>query len=97
MLNHFDLEEEGGYLAEIIAEAPHAFKQVKNLEVQHEQFIIDLNSIISNLKQIERYNPEKIQDCRSKLVILIRLLLEHERTENELVQSVYCTDIGDAS
>ena len=94
MLNHFDLEEEGGYLAEIIAEAPQSFKAVKNLEAQHEQFICDLSRIILVLKQMESFSPEKLQECKENLSLLISSLREHEKTENTLVQSAYSTDIG---
>jgi len=94
MLNHFDLEEDGGYLAEIIAEAPHTFKEVKNLEAEHEQFICDLSGIILVLKQMESFSPKKLKDCKEKLSILISSLREHEKTENALVQSTYSTDIG---
>jgi hemerythrin-like domain-containing protein len=94
MLNHFDLEEDGGYLAEIIIEAPHTIKDVKNLEAEHEQFICDLSSVILVLKQMERYDPNELQDCRGKLTLLIKSLREHEKTENTLVQNAYCTDIG---
>jgi len=94
MLNHFDLEEEGGYLAEIIAEAPHTYNDVKNLEAQHEQFTCDLSGIILALKQMENYNAEKLKECRENLAKLISALREHEKTENTLVQTAYSTDIG---
>ena len=91
---HFELEEEGGFMSEIIRETPEAINKVKELEAEHRQFEKDLDGIIALLKEMQLMDHTRIQELKSKIRRLCVVLRRHEAAENELMQACFWMDIG---
>lgn len=94
LLKHFDLEEEGGFMNEILAEAPESAGKVAKLEQEHQQIVSDLDGVLSSLKELELRNDEKLQDVRRRVSQLISAIRNHEAAENDLIQVAYCQEYG---
>lgn len=91
---HFDLEEDGGYNADLIRLAPHLAPQIGNLEEDHRKIISDLNHILDVLKSVvdgESPTLARVQERVEGLVIFIR---EHESKEHAIIQEAYYQDYG---
>lgn len=94
LLKHFDLEEEGGFMNEILSEAPQAMTQVKKLEAEHEQILARLDGILADLKALEVRDVSKLEDIRNRVIQLISTIRGHEEAENNLIQTVYYQEYG---
>lgn len=89
LLKHFDLEEEGGFMSEILQQAPEAANQVKKLEAEHGEILSRLDGILADLKGMEVKEPSRLEDIRHRVLQWIALMHAHEETENKLIQKVY--------
>ncbi len=91
---HFDLEEEGGFMKEILTEKPEAMSKVKKLEAEHNQILSDLDGILKDLKMMDVRDFSKIEDIRNRVTQLVSTIHAHESAEQELMQAVYCQEYG---
>jgi len=94
LLKHFDLEEVGGFMEDIVKIAPHSANEVERLEREHEKFLSDLRQILNDVKRAA--NPESpsfVAACRH-LEELFSLIDDHEARERELLQVSYLQDLG---
>ena len=89
VLKHIDLEEEGGFMHEILEEAPEVFNAVKNLEDEHEDIIKRMDEILQTLRHMEFKDDDKISAVRDKVLRLIKIIHDHEDEESELIQKAY--------
>ncbi len=90
---HFAHEEEGGYFAQVIAQAPRFTDRVDALLQQHSQFI----QILDRMRQYSRHgsnSKEWWDNITNKFDDFVCQFLEHERGEVRLVQEAFCRDIG---
>lgn len=94
LLKHFDLEEEGGFIDDVLAEKPEATILVKKLEVEHVQIIAILDRLLDELKLMELHNIARLNNIREDVVELISTIRAHEAAENELIQDVYYQEYG---
>ncbi|MFQ5823029.1 MAG: hemerythrin domain-containing protein [bacterium] len=94
LLKHFDLEEEGGFMNEILSEAPEAMNQVKKLEAEHGQIVSDLDRILSDLKEMQEKDISKLDGIRNCVIQLISTIRAHETAEDNLIQTVYYQEYG---
>lgn len=93
-LKHFDFEELGGFMKEVLNDAPETKGLVKKLEQQHEVIIKELDGILNDLKSLEQKDKEKFDAFRSDIKHLIIKLKAHEKAENDLIQKVYSQEYG---
>ncbi len=91
---HFDLEEEGGYMQDVMHLAPQFAFRLENLQEDHRKIIADLNHIISVLKGIDHLSPTQIARIRQRIYELLELFKKHEAAENCLIQDIYMQDYG---
>jgi iron-sulfur cluster repair protein YtfE (RIC family) len=94
LLKHFDLEEENGFLGDVLRQAPRFRHIVDQLEEEHQKIIADVNHIISVLKSIEGSASSKLPRVRERIRALIALFEAHESAENDLIQHIYYQDYG---
>lgn len=94
LLKHFDLEEEGGFMNEILTEKPEAVGQVKRLEAEHDQILLDLDRILADLKAMEGKQEDRLGEIRDRVIRLISTIRDHEAAESELIQTVYYQEYG---
>lgn len=94
LLKHFDLEEEGGFMNEVLSIAPQTERKVKELKEEHEHIVIHLDEILMDLKGLLDKNTEKLDSIRNRMTEVIATLLQHEAAENQLMQTAYYQGYG---
>ncbi len=94
MQKHFDLEEEGGFMSDVLQVAPQNMNAVKKLEEEHEQILNDLQQILADLKALSEKDDAKLELIRKNINDLFALLHHHEETEGELIVNTYLQDEG---
>ena len=93
-LKHFDFEELGGFMKEVLKDAPETKKVVEKLEKQHVRIIKELDEILEDLKSQEERNEENLLQLKNNVKDLIIRLKAHEKAENDLIQKVYSQEYG---
>jgi len=93
-LKHFDFEELGGFMKDVLNDAPETKKVVNKLEEEHTKIIKELDSILDDLKILEKKDPDKLSNLKSDVKHLIIKLKAHEKAENDLIQKVYSQEYG---
>ena len=89
ILKHIDLEEEGGFMHEILEEAPEVINAVKKLEKEHDEIVRIMDEILDLLKHMEFKNDAKIAIIREHVLGMIAAIHQHEDEESELIQKAY--------
>ena len=86
---HFDLEEQGGYLSEVLEAAPRSQPQVDRLLKEHQL-------MIETLRQARDLTSDGAsrQELRTLLGGWLDLFHDHEARENRLALNVFNTDLG---
>jgi hypothetical protein len=87
--SHFVLEEEGGYLAELIEERPHLAGPAETLLAEHARIREDLASLAAAID-----GGASVEAIRGRLRDVVSVLSRHESRENELVQQPTHVDLG---
>ena len=93
-LKHFDFEELGGFMKDVLNDAPETGKIVKKLEADHPDLIKELDEILDEFKKLEQKEDTKLQEIRKNVKHLIIRLKAHEKAENDLIQKVYSQEYG---
>ncbi|MGF1583206.1 MAG: hemerythrin domain-containing protein [Gemmataceae bacterium] len=91
ILEHFRLEEEGGYLQEIREAEPRLNREIDHLYEEHAVLAKVLQGLIDDL-QAETTIDDTV---RKKVQSWIKHVRKHESCENLLVEDVFVLDIGD--
>ncbi len=90
---HFAVEEEGGYFADILKVAPRLSRRAARLEQNHKEFSERLESLLA----LARYAvdaPDDWNRVRAGLEGFLQALRAHEDEENELVREAFMDDLG---
>jgi hypothetical protein len=91
---HFDLEEHGGYNAELTRMAPQLLPQIEHLEEDHLKISSDLCHIVDVLKGIYRVDSAKMSRVGDRTKELIQFIRDHEAAEHAIIQEAYYQDYG---
>lgn len=91
---HFDLEEEGGFMADVIRLAPEHCNAVEHLRKEHESMAIAVDNVIKTLKSARDYHPETIAKICREVDDVLLALTAHEATEGHLIEAAYLMDYG---
>lgn len=94
LLKHFDLEEEGGLKEDVMHLAPQFTYRYEMLEEDHGKIVADLNHILQVVKDIEGPSSARFERVHERISDLIKVLKEHERDVDDLLQDVYCQEYG---
>jgi hemerythrin-like domain-containing protein len=94
LLKHFDLEEEGGFMGDVVAAAPHSEGKVRQLRNEHAQIILTLDDILACLKNIKYTESERLKAIRENIDELVANLRQHEEDEHRLMQRTYYREYG---
>ena len=97
LLRHFDLEEEGGFMKDVLSTAPESQPKVSELKAEHRQFSRKLEEIMNALKGMHKKDSEKLDKVRNKLNEFIATLRKHEEEEHRLLQRTYFREYGEPS
>ncbi len=91
---HFDLEEEGGFMNDVVRLAPQHLPAVQRLEAQHRTITANLNQVIDALKTMESLDNATMQNACKDVDNLLILLAEHEAAEGDILETTYLLDYG---
>ena len=94
LTSHFEFEEQGGFMAEVIDEAPQLLNQVKELEIEHKQILANLDGVVKDFKKLGVKDDLELQDIFNQVSRILNELHHHEMTENELLQSAFYREHG---
>jgi hemerythrin-like domain-containing protein len=94
LTKHFDLEEDGGFMEDVISRAPRFAPQIKTLEEEHIDAVKRLDDITARLKQLSAFDAQAWSEVSDEIMALFDSLEEHEAAERDLILEVYFQDIG---
>jgi len=94
LLKHFDLEEEGGFMQDVMAVAPHCERQINALKKEHERIPILMDGILMQLKAMREMDSDKLQQIQDRIAEIMGTLREHENQEHKLIQNAYYSEYG---
>ena len=90
---HFAIEEEGGYFADILKVAPRLSRRAAHLEQNHKEFSKRLEALLA-LVQYAIDVPHEWERVTTSVEGFLRALRAHEDNENELVREAFMVDLG---
>ena len=91
--SHFKHEEAGGYLSEVVEEAPRLSTRADKLHDQHRTLWEELENL-RNLAEQREGSDQWWEQLHTDLEKFARNLLTHEAHEDDLVQEAFTDDIG---
>lgn len=97
LLKHFDLEEEGGFMTDVLTVAPHAEAKINQLKDEHETILLDLDKILALMKIMHEKSAEQLNEIRIGINDMIATLRQHENEEHRLMQQAYYREYGGPS
>jgi hypothetical protein len=95
LLKHFDLEEEGGFMADVLRVAAHEIHKINELKSEHDKMIALLDAILNSFKELQARDPARLEKIRASVNELIHILREHENEEHRLLQRTYYREYGE--
>lgn len=89
---HFALEEEGGFMEDVVQRWPHAAPHVETLRAEHTQLLQEAERLMETGDRVIEGQLMRAwaDECRR----LLSAIREHDRKENHLIQEVFCLDVG---
>lgn len=87
--SHFEFEETGGYMSEVVRRMPGKQATVQSLVDQHQQLAATLKE--TRHLVVDREDEERVREL---LAGWLELLATHEATENELMQDAFMLEFG---
>ena len=94
LTNHFEFEEQGGFMTEVIDEAPQFLNQVKELEIEHKRILSNLDGVVTDIEKLDVKDNLELQDIFNRLSGIMSTLHHNEMAENELMQSAFYREYG---
>lgn len=94
LLKHFDLEEEGGFMRDVLKMAPQKINAVRELEDEHVRISENLDTVLKQLKQTENRDESALAAIRNGVKEIMAMILAHEAAEGELIATTYYQDDG---
>jgi hemerythrin len=87
---HFQLEEEQGYMAEVVTEYPHIERTVEQLHQEHRQLLRTLDDLITEVGSV----PVLPITIWATIQNWVGAVQAHETRENLLVQDAFNVDLA---
>jgi len=94
MLKHFALEEEGGYMVEVLEERPAVAGEVDRLSREHQELSRIMGNVHEEIRELRPEDNLMIRDCARRIQNLLQYVEHHQKDEDLLVLSVFMDDIG---
>jgi len=91
---HFREEKEGGVLAELVGRFPRAHRTIMALEDEHGELLGEVREIVAATMSLVENKPAQEPDLAGRTVTLLDKLAQHEERETELMERLYCEDLG---
>jgi hypothetical protein len=93
LLRHFFFEEQGGYMSQVLEQAPHLHRSAQELLAEHHLLGLELDALIESASAVppDRLPPVPLQQRVEQWMGLVR---RHEAKENQLIQGTCNQDLG---
>lgn len=88
------IEEEGGYMADVVDAKPHYQERIDQLARDHARFRDRLRKLMPELNDIKEWEEPRFDEVCGDLQALIASVDWHNARENELLQESMCMDDG---
>ena len=97
---HFErvisIEEEGGYMADVVDAKPHMQERIEELAGDHARFRQRLRKLIPELNDIQEWEEPRFHEVCGELSALLDDVDQHDAREVELMQeSLLCDEGGE--
>jgi hemerythrin len=83
---HFEFEQQGGYMSDVLDRAPHMCPRIDKLLAQHAELLESLDELITRARG---GTEQTIASLRQRTAQWIAAVRAHESAENRLVQKVF--------
>ncbi len=93
LMEHFQEEEDGGYLSPALEVAPRFSRDAQELLQQHQEFLNRLDSLVNQLKS-DQQGADVWSGVQAEFDEFLVNLRKHEGAENAIVQSAFGDDVG---
>jgi ElaB/YqjD/DUF883 family membrane-anchored ribosome-binding protein len=90
VIDHFHLEEQGGYMDAVRKRQPRLERVVQELEEEHRQLAQSLEALLEETNKATGASDT----LREKVLAWVQRIREHEARENDLFQDAFNVDIG---
>jgi len=91
---HFEFEEEGGYMQQVLDRRPHHKTKVDMLQREHREIRVVLDRLESELATDLTDDLPRCDDFKKDFVDLMTRFGRHEQAERELVMEVFWLEGG---
>ena len=89
----FELQQDGGYLSEVLEQFPNWDGQVAQLRREHEELFLQLRDLRRRLDHPQAF-VEIAETVRRELRDWMALLRAHQRRTRRIVQTAFNLDVG---
>ncbi len=93
--NHFEAEEDGGFLEPVVECRPTLSPEVEHLRREHSEMSRWLDQILDELRSVGPDDELLLEDACHRIERLLSALKHHEDHENLLVTFVFSQDMGE--
>lgn len=87
---HFQFEEQGGYLAVVLERKPQLKRTVEELRQEHDRLAGSLQELVRHCQHAITIEPELVAEIQGWM----HRLRDHEARENKLVQETFNLETG---
>lgn len=94
MCKHMDLEEEGGYLAQVRELRPTLSEAVEIIKNEHEELKVILEGLKTAVHELAPTDNLLVRDCCKRVEHLLTWLDRHEEHETHIIMYAFTQDIG---
>ncbi len=93
LVRHFAMEEDSGYFAEALTQAPQLVSRANELMAQHPKMCTGARDLVLEIDSL-RSRQDWWQATRERFDAFRDELLKHEQREDLLIQEAYNQDLG---
>jgi len=90
LVNHFELEEEHGYLDEVRKREPCLEQTLRKLAGEHRKLLQKLDDILAEME----YPQPALEPLQRQVRLWVHDVRGHEIRENDLIQDAFVHDLG---
>jgi len=91
---HFALEEEGGFMLDVVTLMPHASEQVEKLRQEHDEILRAVDELIRDAGLLVSGSSLMAMEFRDRVLQVLSTIRRHETEENELIQRVLYQEVS---
>ena len=91
---HFEFEETGGFMEEVMKALPNISPEVDSLRRDHQILFFEINDLYRRAERLILDSGPTSREIGEDIKHFLRLLRVHERKENDLVLRVFLDDVG---